>query len=569
MSLISIAPLLVASDAIAIMLATSLASYLCFKRYEPQHPLPLFILLCIIPSALSLLLVPFFSTKSKASIWAFTSYYFLILFYTTTYRLSPLHPLAKFKGPTLAKVSKWWASYVCATGKQHLYYKALHDRYGDIIRVGPNELSIRNAAAIQPVLGTTGLPKGPWWDNRSQPPSLVGQRDPSVHAHRRKPWNRGFTSAALKEYEVIIAKRCRQLQECFEQKVEDVNGGVATVDISAWLSYFTTDFMGDMAFGGGFELMADGGDVKGVWHIFEAGLELAAILGHTSWILSLLNRLPGWQDQIIERMRNFARVNVARRLKLGATRKDLFYHLSDEAGVEPARPPPSVLAADGSLAIIAGSDTTATVLTALLYYLLSDKTAYARLQAEVDSAFPQGEEPLDAVKMAGMEYLNACINEAMRLQPPVPSGSQRSVLRGAGAKVIGQYIIPEETQLFIHTYSVHRDPRNFSPAPDSFLPTRWLTESTEQAHTGSAASHRTGRAYVHNTAAFFPFSFGPTICAGKNLALLEMRMVVCWLLQNFSFAPNEPKMERWEDGVQDFYVVKKPALRVSLSHRQR
>ena len=98
------------------------------------------------------------------------------------------------------------------------------------------------------------------------------------------------------------------------------------------------------------------------------------------------------------------------------------------------------------------------MLTALLYYLLSDKTAYARLQTEVDSAFPQEEEPLDAVKMAGMEYLNACMwvskpycgdrshlidshfsNEAMRLQPPVPSGSQRSVLRGAGAKVIGQW----------------------------------------------------------------------------------------------------------------------------------
>jgi cytochrome P450 len=61
------------------------------------------------------------------------------------------------------------------------------------------------------------------------------------------------------------------------------------------------------------------------------------------------------------------------------------------------------------LAIIAGSDTTSSVLAALLYYLLLNPEAYKRLQEEVDSAFTAGDEPLDAVKLSHMEWLNGCM----------------------------------------------------------------------------------------------------------------------------------------------------------------
>jgi cytochrome P450 len=61
---------------------------------------------------------------------------------------------------------------------------------------------------------------------------------------------------------------------------------------------------------------------------------------------------------------------------------------------------------NGQLAIIAGSDTTRSVLTAALYYLLRNPRAYERLQAEVVGAFPSGEEPLDVTKLGQMEWLN-------------------------------------------------------------------------------------------------------------------------------------------------------------------
>jgi cytochrome P450 len=82
---------------------------------------------------------------------------------------------------------------------------------------------------------------------------------------------------------------------------------------------------------------------------------------------------------------------------------------SGEELPESERPSINAVAHDGGLAIIAGSDTTSSVLTAVVYYLLRHPAAYERLQEEVDAAFPSGEEPLDVTKLSCMEWLNGCM----------------------------------------------------------------------------------------------------------------------------------------------------------------
>ena len=156
-------------------------AYLCFKRFEPGHesPFSLSALLLLIPSLLAVVLrLRFFSDLLAVAI-AFSAHYTLLLIYTAIYRLSPLHPLAQYPGPILPRLSKWYSTYICKTGRLHLWYQRLHDQYGDVVRVGtltqphlvdlpthtalsgPNELSIRDATAIPAVLDVGGLPKGP------------------------------------------------------------------------------------------------------------------------------------------------------------------------------------------------------------------------------------------------------------------------------------------------------------------------------------------------------------------------------------------------------------------------
>ncbi|KAI0265784.1 high nitrogen upregulated cytochrome P450 monooxygenase 2 [Gloeopeniophorella convolvens] len=541
-------------DVGVLITGTSFIAHLCFRHFEPRAPLPLVALLIIAPLLLSVPISHYVAPPSLAVAIAFTAYESLLVFFTIAYRLSPFHPLAKYPGPLISKTSKWWAAYVTVRGDGQRYMKGLHERYGDVVRVGPNELSIRDASLIHRVLGQGGLPKGPRWEGRPNPPALIAQRDPVKHMHHRKLWNRAFSSASLKEYEVVVAKRIRQLVDCLDNVIQrSGQKDGAELDIGAWMNYFTTDFMGDMAFGGGFELMRDGGDKGGIWKLLESNIHMLSIFANIPYALPLLVFLAG-DSGSVQRTRVFSAERVMKRLEMGSKRKDLFYHLSGEELPEGERPAMKAIAMDGMLAIIAGSDTTSSVLTAIIHYLMRYPEVYDHLQQEVDATFPKGEEPLDVLTLSHMEWLNGCINEGLRLQPPVPSGSQRRVGKQGGAKLLGNLFIPEDTQIFLHTYSMHRDPRNFH-SPEVFMPERWFSTGAPKGE--------------HNTAAFIPFSYGPTICAGKNLAIMEMRMVLCWLLQHFRFSGVPGfSYERWEESVQDWFVVHHEPLPVKVSHRE-
>jgi len=150
---------------------------LIFRYFEPRSKLSRVTLLFVIPALLSQPISYTGRSLYAAIPLAFATYIGALILFTLAYRLSPFHPLAKYPGPVIPKTSKWWAAYIGATGDSHRYYKHLHDRYGDVVRIGqgrcfhcdlfiysssgPNELSIRDASLIHPVLGQGGLPKGP------------------------------------------------------------------------------------------------------------------------------------------------------------------------------------------------------------------------------------------------------------------------------------------------------------------------------------------------------------------------------------------------------------------------
>ncbi|KAJ7706876.1 cytochrome P450, partial [Mycena rosella] len=214
-----------------------------------------------------------------------------------------------------------------------------------------------------------------------------------------------------------------------------------------------------------------------------------------------------------------------------------------------------------SLFIIAGADTTATVLSNTMFYLLTHPQSYKLLQAEVDKIFPCGPgttEPNDAALLLSMPYLNAVIKETLRLQPPVPTSLQRAPTVGEGSKVLGDgFVIPEGTAVLVPPYTMHRDPRYFSPNPDSFMPERWLVADNEDAPE-----------FLLNQDAFIPFSFGPANCVGRNLAMLEMCMVLAYVMRTFEISFEEGyNQERWEATLGDYFVLHKGSLPVVLNAR--
>lgn len=538
-----------------------------FKRYEPTDLVSLTVLLGAVPAIPASLLARTGDSTFTAILTAYSVYIVSLLLSIAIYRTTPLHPLSKYPGPFLCKLSKFWLVYLTTRGKLYLYFKEAHDKYGPIVRIGPNELSIVDETLLPSIMGPDSMPKGPLWEGRriqgkrgggKTRGTLIGSRNKKDHAEARRVWNRAFTTPAVKKYEPIVIRRAAQLVEELRKRcraAERDGKGLAEANLSEWLSYFSFDFMGDFVFGSSFELMSDG-DKDGFLRTMASGLYLPALTQHVPWCMDALIYTP-FVGKEMKQLGEFAFRQVSKRIKEGSIQDDLFYHLNDEGRESPEPPSMPLLMSNAVTAIIAGSDTTASVMSNIFFFILHHRAVYNRLQAEVDAAFPPGEgEPTDAAKLAQLEYMNAVINETLRLRPPASTSLQRAPTPGSGGHVIGKdMFIPEGTAVYSPLYVYHRDPRYFSPDTDAFRPERWLAGEAEPDA-------------VLNMSAFIPFSIGQANCVGKPIAVLEMRLVLAYMIQAFEMRlVDSYRPEQWEEELRDFFVLQKGPLPVSLKAR--
>ncbi|ESK88227.1 cytochrome p450 [Moniliophthora roreri MCA 2997] len=516
-------------------LALGITNHLYFKQNEPtaQTFIPTVLFLLTQP----LLLVYLAEVSISNVLLSYISFFASLVSSIVIYRLSPLHPLHSVPGPWLARLTKFWRAYVCAMGKQYLTLKELHDHYGPIVRTGPNE-------------GQAYVPRK---DARTKGSVLVLNGED--HRNRRRLWNRGMNTDSLREYEEIIRRRARELSEALARASK--KAGSKGVDLNEWFSFFSFDFMADMAFGGGSNMMASGEDEHGYLQMIEDGSRYVDIICQLPWLSIVLESYVPSMKRAILRLRNFGLKWSTERVQRGGTTKDLWYHLSDEANLEEDRPALQTIAGEGVLAIIAGSDTTSAALTYTIYYLLRNPECYKKAREEVDEVFTGGTvDALDTKLYGNLDYVAACINESMRLMPPVPCNGPREV--SAGGKVLcGQYL-PERTQVQIPPYSIHRNPAHSSPQTNEYVPERWLP--------GAEA-----KGYFTNADAFIPFSYGPSNCAGRNLAKREMMMVLAMLLQQFDICFGTGEEEQWVEGwvkrSREYFVTTRDPLWVVLSPR--
>jgi hypothetical protein len=136
------------------------ATHICINRYTPKTLSGLVSVAILPPTLLVLASKPTSAGAIALSIaGSFLTYWLALAASTCAYRLSPFHPLAKYPGPVLAKLSRFWTTKLILDGDQHTTYHALHERYGEIVRTGPNHLIIRNVSAVPTVLGPG---KGMW-----------------------------------------------------------------------------------------------------------------------------------------------------------------------------------------------------------------------------------------------------------------------------------------------------------------------------------------------------------------------------------------------------------------------
>lgn len=148
-------------------------------------------------------------------------------------------------------------------------------------------------------------------------------------------------------------------------------------------------------------------------------------------------------------------------------------------------------------------------------WLLRTPHAYRKLTDEIRSNFAAAAD-MQFLQLQELPYMNACIDEALRVFPPVPTGLTRTVPKD-GDTVAGEFL-PGGVTVSCHSWSCSHSPLNFTQ-PDDFIPERWLDESGAYDGDKQEASQ--------------PFSLGPRGCIGRHLSYLEMRLILGNLLWHY------------------------------------
>jgi len=171
--------------------------------------------------------------------------------------------------------------------------------------------------------------------------------------------------------------------------------------------------------------------------------------------------------------------------------------------------------------LLASRDTTAALLTFTLYLLSQHPEVTQKLRAEIIEAVPEGAPTFDHVR--GMRYLRACLNEVLRLFPPVVTDYRASVRPSVlpsapGCKPI--YMPGPGVNLMYFDFLIQRRKDLWGADADEFSPERWIDPERLKIMTSDPFK-------------FIPFNAGPRICLGQNFAYNEASFIMVRILQVF------------------------------------
>ncbi|SMQ45979.1 unnamed protein product [Zymoseptoria tritici ST99CH_1A5] len=452
-------------------------------------------------------------------------------------------------GPFLAKFTTLWYMYECRRCRRYLTVHKLHEKYGKFIRVQPNHVSIADPEAIPIVYGHgTGTLKSEYYDAFvSIQRGLFNTRNRAEHTRKRKTVSHTFSAKSVGQFEQYIHHNLELLAKRWDELSEKSSGGYARFDALHWFNYVAFDIIGDLAFGAPFGMLERGADMAEVQltpdgpptyapaiEVLNRRGEVSNAVGCWPQIKPYAKYLPDpFFSKGMAAIANLAGIATARvNARLAAAEKgeinrvDLLARLmegKDENGEKLGR---AELTAEALTQLIAGSDTTSNTSCALLYHCLTKPNVVKKLQAELDEALPSNDVPtFDQVK--DLRYLDMVIQETLRIHSTSSQGLPRQIPAGDGLDVAGRHF-PQGTVLSVPAYVMHHSKEIWGPDADEFRPERWEKVTERQK------------------SAFIPFSYGPRACVGRNVAEMELALIVSTVFRRYEFELHQDELETRE-----------------------
>ncbi|KAH6663935.1 cytochrome P450 [Plectosphaerella plurivora] len=393
------------------------------------------------------------------------------------------------------------------------YIHSLHQKYGPVVRIAPNEVSFASYEAVKEIYGSlgSGYDKSPFYDLFT----VFGKRtmfstlDKGNHAKRKRLLADRYANSnvmkpasldGIKSLATEFARQC------------GASSGTQSVDIYTALHAFACDGVTHHLFHPhGTDCLRNPTDLE-MMHQVNADDSLASrlLMLHAP---TLYNCASAIIDRIVEPRATPLADNFVLQ---AAAREDpsdftllarLRSKLGDALGADD-------IAAECLDHMVAGIDTTGDVLCFLMWELSQPRSA------SVQAAMREEMRRLhDAPTLDGLPYLDAVVHEGLRCFPAIPMSLPRLV--PPGGSIVDGVPVPEGTVVSCQAYSVQRLNHCVFPEPDRFDPTRWLQPK------GDAERKR------H----LFAFSHGGRGCVGKHLALAEMKLLLREVYSRYGSVP--------------------------------
>ncbi|KAK5628281.1 hypothetical protein RRF57_003996 [Xylaria bambusicola] len=468
-------------------------------------------------------------------------------------------PLRRIPGPFWAKFTNLQRVAWVKSGHAHLIFQKMHNKYGAVVRMGPNMVSVSDPKAIPTIYPMrAGVPKGDFY-TALRAYSRKGGALKLVFNTQDEETTPIFASSITK-YEPMVDDVLAQLQKQLNARF--VKTG-ATCDLGDWIQYFAFDVMGTMTFSKRYGFLDDGKDENGMIEKIFDHMKTAAPMTqvpwldkylYKNWIVDAFRRTPGlailkFVNQVIaERQKSVSEGKPAK----GAIypEKDLLARYLEIQTQSPEIPSWAATAWVFTN-VIAGSDSVGAIIRTTMFNLLMHRRTLEKLlkellEAQVSQPYPTWEEVRE------LPYLDACVQEGARMHPPFALPLERRVPAG-GMDILGHYL-PEGTAVGGNPYVMNRHEATFGQDAEIWRPERWLD------HDGVRK-----KKLEQST---LTFGAGRRICLGRHLGMLEIKKCIPFLVMNFDLTTQQLQIvDPHVFTVENAWFFKQTGFYARLHHR--
>ncbi|KAJ2758980.1 hypothetical protein H4S06_002447 [Coemansia sp. BCRC 34490] len=445
---------------------------------------------------------------------------------------SLLTSMRNIPGPFLNSFSNIILNYHITCGSYHTYVNKLHSKYGEVVRIGYNQISVSSLDELKRILATHDFLKGKMYEsNGITAVSSFSAIDPEVSKTKRRQIGNSYSLPTIRLYEdKILEHGVLSLMKSWNSQLV-LSQNEKTMEKKTRVNFYygyhgiAFDVIGILGYGASFNVIPSGDQtiIDQLRNSISIGI-IQATLPFGNYTQHLFYNMVAARNHLVVRTANAIRKRRLENKEAESSKEKRAAHEDILQRLITAHDPMTgkmmdddAVTAELQLMLAAGTDTTSNTMAWATLRMLYTPEVYQRLKDDIRTAFPD-KSTIIRYDMArsSLPYLTAFIYEVMRLHTVVAGYLPRRVPTN-GVCLLGKYQVPFGAELCVSISPCHLNPNVWSE-PKRFDPDRFM---------GPDAEERIKDVLV--------FSAGVRNCIGRFLGLFELFTTLANLIHKYDF----------------------------------